>query len=220
MIRTGTVLACAALAALPGLARAETAAPASAVVEADRAYAAAVKAHGEWSALRAVSVPQSEMFVPRRVRVLDFGRNLPDPPHGTRWRAQQAWISCDGTAGVTFGRWSIPHQRQRGWYEAVWARAQDGTYRMLLHHGGTQRRNLFARPGLKGQQASCAGRPPLALAAPAEGVDLKFGAAHDQTLLWSSAVDAQGALRIAVSLWDGQRHVSVLEDVAPAGAAR
>lgn len=195
--------------------------PGAALIAADRAYAETARRSGEWTATRAVSVPQSEMFVPQRVKVLEFGKGLPDPKVATRWRAEQAWIACDSTVGVTYGRWSIPGTRQRGWYEAIWAQAGNGGYKLLLRHGGPLQRRLLVRPGRKGSRAGCGGNPPpLPIVAPAPGEDFRIGASRDQTLIWSSAVSAEGDIRIAISLWDGTTHVPVLEDVAPAGAAR
>lgn len=195
--------------------------PGAALVAADDGYAALARRSGEWTATRAVSVPQSEFFVPRRVKVLEFGKGLPDPKVATRWRAQQAWIACDGSVGVTFGRWAIPGTSQRGWYEAVWALTGGGAYKLLLRHGGPFERRLHSRPGRKGLRAVCGGHPPpLPIVAPAAGTDFKMGAARDQTLIWSSGVNAQGEVRIAISLWNGTTHVPVLEDVAPARAAR
>lgn len=195
--------------------------PASAVVSADDGYAAMARRSGEWTATRAASVPQSEMFVPRRVKVLEFGKGLPDPKVAIRWGAQQAWIACDGSVGVTFGRWAIPGTRQRGWYEAIWGQTGAGAYKLLLRHAGPLDRRLLSRPGRKGMRAACGGHPPpLPIVAPAVGTDFRMGASRDQTLIWSSGVSAQGDVRIAISLWDGTTHVPVLEDVAPAGTAR
>jgi hypothetical protein len=190
--------------------------PASAIVAADRAYDKSAGHNGEWTAMRAAALPASEMLVPQRVKVLEFGRGLPDPEVATRWHIEQAWISCDGTVGVSAGRWTIPRSTLRGWYEAIWARMSDGSYRMLLHHGGSLPRILASKPGPDGMRAACGGSPPpLPIVAPAEGVDFRMGASHDQSLIWSSAVNPAGRVRIVISLWDGTRHVPVLEDVAP-----
>lgn len=209
------------LAAVPALALAGSGGPGAPVVAADRAFAQAMQRQGEWTAFRAASLPQSEMFVPQRVKVLEFGKDRPDPPRATRWNVEQAWISCDGTVGVSYGRWSLPGSSQRGWYEAIWVQLRGGQYRLLLHRAGAEPRKLSSHPGLKGMRAACSGGAmPFPIAAPDVGTDLKLGASHDQTLTWSSAVNREGALRIVVTLWDGARHTTVLEDVAPAPAPR
>lgn len=194
--------------------------PGAPLVAADEAYAKAAHLDGEWPATRAFSLPQSEMFVPERVKVLEFGKDRSDSEAATRWRAEQAWISCDGSIGVTFGRWNLPGSRLRGWYQTIWARLTDGSYRLYLKHGGGNPRKLHSKPGRKGMRAACSGKPSLPITAPAIGTDYKLGASKDQTLIWSSAVTAKGSVQIRISLWDGTRHVPVLEDVAPAPAPR
>ena len=194
--------------------------PGAAVVAADQAYAALAQSHGEWTATRAVAAPHGEMFVPRRVEVQTFGKALPDPAVATRWTPQQAWLSCDGTVGVTFGRWSLPGTEQRGWYEAVWVQLRSGGYKLLLRRGGTNRRQLLSKPGLKGLRAACTGTPGLPISAPPAGTDYKLGAAHDQSLIWSSAVDDAGNISVIVSRWNGAKHVPVLIDAARTSNAR
>jgi hypothetical protein len=219
MSRAGRALLLTALILVSSPLRAQP--PGAEVVVADDGYAALARRSGEWTATRAVSVPQTEMFVPRRVKVLEFGKGQPDPKVATRWRAQQAWIACDGSVGVTFGRWAIPGTRQRGWYEAIWGLTGQGTYKLLLRHAGPVERHLDSRPGRRGLRAACGGHPPpLPIVAPGVGTDFRMGASRDQTLIWSSGVNAQGDVRIAISLWNGTTHVPVLEDVAPARAAR
>ena len=195
--------------------------PGAPLVSADDAFAKSAQRVGEWTAFRAVAVPQSEMFAPKRVKIIEFGLGLPNPPVATRWRAEQAWLSCDGTVGLTFGRWTLPGTGERGWYEALWGKLANGSWRILLRHAGTTERNLFSRPGRKGMRAACTGMPPpLPIVAPAVGTDFKLGASYDQTLIWSSAVSEKGEVRIVISLWDGARHVPVLEDVAAAPSPR
>ena len=206
--------------ALPTALLAGKADPGAALIAADDAYARAASEDGEWTATRAVSLPQSEMFVPERVKILEFGKDRPDSEAATRWRAEQAWISCDGTAGVTFGRWSLPGTNLKGWYEAVWGQMRDGSYRMLLRKAGSEPRKVRFKNGRKGVRAACTGKPFLAVVAPAEGDDFKFGASNDMTLTWSSLVTGSGEVQIAVRLWDGQDFQSVLEHVAPAPASR
>ena len=71
------------------------------------------------------------------------------------------------------------------------------------------------RPG-----SGASGTSGLPIGAPAEGTDVKFGAARDQTLIWSSAVDRAGAITITAAQWDGTRHVPVLRGVARPSNAR
>ena len=194
--------------------------PGAPLIAADRAFAKAAQSTGEWTATRAFSAPRAEMFVPQRVQTSVFGQDRPDPAVATRWAPEQVWIACDGSAGVTMGRWSLSGTREHGWYEAVWAQLRDGSYKLLLRHGGPAQRQLLSRPGRKGARATCTGQPGLPITAPDVGTDFKFGASHDQTLIWSSAVSPKGDVRVVVSLWDGTRHVPVLIDPAPPLNAR
>ena len=215
-----TVKTLIAVLALPLLAAAGPEPVGAPLVAADRALEMAARQSGEWTAFRAAALPQTELFVPQRVRLLEFGRGQADPAVSTRWKPQQVWTSCDLSVGVTFGKWWLPGTRQHGWYETVWVRTRGGGYRILLRRAGPEQRKLYARPGLKGVRAACAGRPPLPIAAPAEGIDRRIGASGDQTLVWTSSVDSGGAVRIEVAAWDGTAHVPVLEDVAPRAIAR
>lgn len=203
---------------LPGALLAGKANPGAPLIAADLAYADMARTDGEWTATRAVSLPQTEVFTPWRRAVLELGKGQRDPSIPMRWKPEQAWISCDGTAGVTFGTWHRPDgQITRGWYEKVWVKMRSGEYKLLLNHGGNAPRRMTTKPGRKGQRAACGGNPPpLPIVAPAEGTDFKLGASHDQTLIWSSAVSPKGEVRIVISLWNGKTFDPVLEDVAPA----
>ncbi len=200
---------------LPAVLSAKSDQPGSPLVVADDTFAKMARDQGEWTAFRAFAGPRAELLVPQRVMLSEFGKGLPDQKPATRWRPEQAWISCDGTAGVTFGRWAMPGTKLRGWYESVWAKMRDGSYKMLLRHAQAQSRELLAKPGRKGVRAACTGKPGIPITAPDVGTDFKFGASYDQTLIWSSAVSPQGQVRIVVSLWDGTRHVPVLIDPSP-----
>jgi hypothetical protein len=187
--------------------------PGAPLVAADDAFS---KAGGNWGAISAFSLNQTEFLTPRRVRALgvETGNNRKFN------KAEQAWISCDGTAGVTYGTWQLDRTTIRGWYQTVWARIGDGSYRMLLKHSADSKSRLFSRPGRKGMRAACTGKPFIAIQAPAEGDDFKFGASNDNSLNWTSLVTKQGDVQIVVRIWDGQDFVPVLEDVAHAPIAR
>lgn len=206
--------------ALPSALLAGKADPGAPLIAADRAYDRDIQASGEWAAASHFYLPEGESLVPQRVKVIEFGKGRADPPP-RRIKPEQAWISCDGTVGVTYGTWRAPKLGLGGWYESVWARLKDGSYKILLRRASTDTPRLLSKPGRKGMRAACGGNPPpLPIVAPDVGVDFKMGASHDQTLIWSSAVTREGAVRIVISLWNGKTFVPVLEDVAPAPAAR
>ncbi len=213
-MRVAVLLALSLALSLPGALLAASDAPGTALVAADKAAAAAAQAQGEWTAARGYAASGAEMFAPRRVLIADYARGRMDPPIAQRWAAEQAWLSCDGTAGVTAGRWWQPGSRRKGWYAAVWVKLRDGRFKLLLRRTAAQPIKFLTRPGLTGARATCTGQPGLPLSAPEVGADLKLGAARDQTLIWSSSVNPEGAVRLVVSLWDGVRHVPVLADPA------
>lgn len=207
--------------ALPSALLAGKSDPGAPLVAADEAFSRESGRDGNWTAARRMALPESETFAPGRVKVLEFGKDRADPPFDQSWQPADAWISCDGTAGITFGSWKIEGSSWKGWYESVWGRMADASYRVLLRRGGFEQRKLLSRPGRKGMRAACTGKPPpLPILAPDVGTDLKIGASHDQTLIWSSAVSDKGRVRIVISLWDGKVFQPVLEDVAPAPIAR
>lgn len=194
--------------------------PGAPLIAADLAYGQAIAAVGERAANRRMALPESETFLPRRTGMLAPAPDQGDPPR-QGIAPEQAWISCDGTIGVTAGRWQVPETGRSGWYETIWVRLHDGSFRILLRHAGAQRPVLASRPGRRGLRAACGGgSPPLPLRAPAVGTDFKLGASHDQTLIWSSAVTAAGEVRIAIALWNGKAFDTVLQHMAPAPPAR
>ena len=206
--------------AVPGALLAGKSDSGAALVSADEAYSKDSQRAGNWTAARRMALPESETFAPGRVKVLEFGKNMPDPPFTQSWKPAHVWISCDGTAGITFGSWTIVGSNLKGSYESVWAQMADGGYRVLLRRGGTEPRKLHSRPGRKGLRAACTGKPFIAIRAPAEGDDFKFGASNDGSLNWTSVVTKQGEVQIVVRIWDGKDFAPVLEDVAPARIAR
>ncbi|MGB7656298.1 MAG: hypothetical protein WBL74_12525 [Novosphingobium sp.] len=194
--------------------------PGAPLVAADEAFSKESQRDGNWTAARRMALPESETFAPGRVKVLEFGKSMPDPPFTQSWKPEQVWISCDGTAGITFGSWKIAGTRYKGTYESVWGRMANGSYRVLLRRGGMEPRKLLSRPGRKGMRAACTGKPFIAIQAPAEGDDFKFGTSNDNSLNWTSLVTKPGEVQIVVRIWDGKDFVTVLEDVAPAPAPR
>ena len=208
------------LAVIPSSLLAGKSDPGAPLIAADEAYAKDVQTRGEWPAALRLALPESETFTPYRVKVIKVNRgNIVPPPR--RFKPEQAWISCDDTVGVTFGRWEFAPYNLRGWYESIWVRMRDGSFKILLRRGGTEPRMLHSKPGRKGMRAACGGKPPpLPILAPDVGTDFKMGASSDQTVVWSSAVSPEGGVRIVISLWNGKAFMPVLEDVAPAPIAR
>lgn len=209
------------LAALPTALLAGSSDPARQVISTEEAYVRALNRDGGVKAFRAFWLPQGEVFIPERVRPGELEIVTEPPIQREASKVEHVWTSCDATIGVTQSRWRVPQRREQGWRETIWARLSNGTWRILLQNQGSAPRKLFSRPGRKGLRAACNGKPPpLPILAPDVGTDFKLGASHDQTLIWSSAVSAEGQVRIVISLWNGKTFDPVLEDVAPAPIAR
>ncbi len=187
-----------------------------AVVAAEIAFNQLAQDKGQWTAFRATAAPEAEMFVPQRVKALDFLKGKPDPQHAVKWQPHLVWSSCDGSIAVTHGAWQ--RQDSTGYFTTVWARGMDGGYRWILDHGDRLPVPLFAPDMIKSKVAECGGKPGVPITAPAEGVDFKQGVSRDQTLIVSSAVAPDGGRTVTVRLWNGSTHETVLQEQVAAGS--
>lgn len=191
----------------------------SAIIAAELAFARLAQDKGQWTAFRETARDDAVMFVPRRVRAQDWLKGRADPPRAVRWQPHAVYASCDGSAGVTTGAWQDP-SGAHGYFTTVWTRLRDGSFKWVLDHGvpldGPPR---AADEFITARQAVCGTRPPVALVAGAEGEDLAMGLSADQTLSWTSRVQADAARRITIRLWDGTAMQTVVDDVVPAAEA-
>lgn len=112
----------------------------SALVAADLSFARQAREQGQWSAFRAAAAPEAALFVPQRVRALDWLKNRANPPVALAWQVQNVWASCDGAFAVTRGAWQKSGQEPRqksgtsGYYITLWQRQNDGSYKWLIDH--------------------------------------------------------------------------------------
>lgn len=97
----------------------------SALMAADIAMARLAREKGQWTALLESAADTAEMFNGQRVpaKVLLKGRANPAEP--VQWTTRAAWISCDGSAGMTTGGVSYPGGVP-GEYITVWERQFKG----------------------------------------------------------------------------------------------
>lgn len=185
-----------------------------AVVAAEVAFSQLAQEKGQWTAFRATAAPDAEMFVPQRVKALDFLKGKADPPHSVKWQPHLVWSSCDGSIAVTHGAWQRPDST--GYFTTVWARGVDGSYKWILDHGDRLPVALFAPEMITSKVAECSGKPGVPITAPAVGADMKQTVSRDQTLVVSSSVAPDGGRSVTVKLWNGTTHDVVLqEQVAP-----
>lgn len=187
-----------------------------AVVAAEVAFNQMAQEKGEWTAFRATAAPEAEMFVPQRVRALDFLKGKADPPQSVKWQPHLVWSSCDGSLAVTHGAWQ--RTSSTGYFTTVWARGADGQYKWILDHGDRLPVPLFAPEMIRSKVGDCTGQPPVPLTAPAVGTDFKQSVSRDQSLIVSSAVAPDGSRTVTVKLWNGSTHETVLQEQVAAGS--
>lgn len=190
----------------------------SAVIAAELAFARLAQDKGQWTAFRATAAPDAEMFVPQRTRAQGWLRGRPDPAVAVTWQPHRVWSSCDGSLAVTTGAWQ--RGGANGMFTTVWTRQADGSYRWALDHGQPLPAARPAPEMIEAKVADCSGKPGIPLAAPAVGEDMKQAVARDQTLIVASSVAPDGARVVAVRLWTGATHETVLEDRVSAEVAR
>ncbi len=180
------------------------------VIATEIAFNQLAQAKGQWTAFRAMAAPDAEMFVPQRVRALDWLKGKADPAVSVKWQPFQVWSSCDGSVAVTHGAWQGP--KASGYFTTVWTRQVDGSYRWMLDHGDALAMPLTAPEMIAAHVAECSGSPGVSIAAPGVGTDMKQGIARDQTLQWTSSVSPDGSRVVLIRLWNGTVHETVLEE--------
>jgi hypothetical protein len=204
----------------------------SALIAAEVAFARLAREKGQWTAFAATSAETAEMFAPQRVLAKVWLKGRANPPIAVQWQPSAVWISCDGSAGVTFGAF---HGNGEGWFSTVWARQKKGDYKWVLDQGGDLTAPLKDSDYITGKVAECPARPhrdpladappppprdaafsprPLAgpipsLDAPA-GADSKDGRSDDGSLAWRSTVLPGGTRLWTVWMWQNGKMAEVL----------
>lgn len=191
----------------------------SAIIAAELAFNRLAQDKGMIAAFRETAHKDAVMFVPQRVRALDWLRtgNLGT---GISWAPHAVYASCDGSAGATTGGWTGPGG-SFGYFTTVWLRERDGSFKWVLDHGVPLDGNPREAPEfIEGKQAVCGSRPAVGIETGTEGDDLSIGLAADQTLSWRSLVRRDGSRRITVRMWDGSAMQPVIDDDVAAAAAK
>lgn len=97
----------------------------SALIAADIALARLAREKGQWAALRETADDAAELLDGKRVLVKPALKDRKDSGAAMKWAPHSAWISCDGTAGLTWGGWQGT-ATQTGEYVTVWQRQFKG----------------------------------------------------------------------------------------------
>ncbi len=212
----------------------------SALIAAESGFARLAREKGQWTAFAATAAETAEMFVPQRVLAKVWLKGRANPPQAVQWQPSSVWMSCDGSAGVTFGAFQ---GGGAGWFSTVWERQRKkGDYKWVLDQGGDLTAPLAGADFITGKVADCPPRPrrdpladepppppkgapkpdkdapppprPLAGPIPAlvavPGADSKDGRSIDGTLAWRSTVLPGGTREWTVWLWQDGRMNEVL----------
>ncbi|RYE01808.1 MAG: hypothetical protein EOP61_10210 [Sphingomonadales bacterium] len=180
-------------------------------IEAERAFARAAQARGQWTAFREFMTDDAVIFSPQAVNAKD---NLPEknPPIAVQWWPADSYVSCDGTAAVNTGPWVRP--RSNGYFTTVWRRQPDGGWKWVLDHGDglANPRALPEKPRL--YKASCdfqrSANPNFATMTDWAGPTK--GKSDDGTLLWDWTVAADGSRTFSAWIWNGRGLDRVIKD--------
>lgn len=188
----------------------------SAVIAAEIAFNRLAQEKGQWTAFRETAAREATMFVPQPVLAQEFLKGKADPPQSVRWQPHKAFMSCDGKTGVTTGAWQRPNGTV-GYFTTVWQFIQknnrgDGEWKWVMDHGDSLNAPREPKEMIETKVASCKGRAPAALVAPAEGAQMKSGYSRDQSLSYSWVVQPDGARTVEVKLWNGESSETVLFD--------
>lgn len=143
----------------------------SALIAADIAFARLAREKGQWTAFRETAAETAEMFDGKRVPAKLLLKDRKDPAEPYKWAPTAAWISCDGSAGLTIGGITSP-AGGHGEYITVWERQLKGkqAWKWLLDDGAALARPLPQVDWVLGTVADCpVRRRPAGEVPPAPG---------------------------------------------------
>jgi hypothetical protein len=188
----------------------------SAVIAAEIAFNRLAQDKGQWSAFRETAAKDAMMFVPQPVIAQEWLKGKDNPAQSVKWQPHKAFMSCDGKTGVTTGAWQRANGTG-GYFTTVWQFIQknergDGTWKWVMDHGDELTIPREPKEMIETKVASCKGRAPASLVAPAEGAKMKAGFSRDQSLNYTWVVQPDGARTVEVKLWNGETSETVLLD--------
>jgi hypothetical protein len=140
-LRACSLLAAALLTATPALAESDP----SAVVAAERAFAADGLALGIKRSFLKHSTPDAILFAPDPAKAHDLYADRPEQPHPPLvWWPLWAGIARSGDLGFTTGPATFGG-KENGWYFTVWARQEGGGWKWI-YDGGSRSAHGGAAP--------------------------------------------------------------------------
>lgn len=160
----------------------------SAVVAAERAFAADGLAHGIKRSFLAHSTPDAILLAPDPVKAHDLYGERPDKPHPPLvWWPLWAGIARSGDLGFTTGPTTFDG-KENGWYFTVWARQEGGGWKWI-YDGGSASAHGAAAP----QGAPVAYLPASSGPATSAADAMRAVQGAEASLAKSAAVDATAA---------------------------
>ena len=187
-------------------------------IDAERAFAADAQKIGQWTAFRAWSTADAQMFTPQPVNAHSFIKGRKNPSEAVKWAPAASFVSCDGALAVNTGPWTRNGGNSVGYFTTVWKRQPDATWKWTYDSGDelTVARQLPWQPLVRA--ASCRNAKRLAKGANirptgdrpsmARGYDRSV----DGTLFYSWSMTRGGAREFSAYLWNGDRYERVVED--------
>lgn len=188
----------------------------SAIVSAEIAFARLAQEKGQWTAFRETAAKDAVMFDPQPNLAQAWLKGRADPTAAVKWQTHKAFMSCDGKTGATTGGWQRPNGTF-GYFTTIWQFIQrnergDGEWKWVVDHGDALSTERAPKEMIETRVASCKGKAPAQLQAPAEGAQMKTGFSRDQTLSYTWIVQPDGSRTVEVKLWNGQASETVILD--------
>jgi len=180
--------------------------------DAERAFASAAQAGGQWTAFRRTATEDAVMFAPQPVKTQQFLKDRKDPPAALMWWAADSYVSCDGALAVNTGPWIGSKGDAFGYFSTVWQRQPDGGWKWTMDGGDglTTPRPAGDKPKIR--RGSCKGNPSTVAAVRYRDGERGEGQSEDRTLAWRWHVAPDGARSFDVWLWDGRTMKPVITD--------
>lgn len=188
----------------------------SAIISAEIAFARLAQEKGQWTAFRETAAKEAVMFDPQPELAQAWLKGRADPPAAVKWQAHKAFMSCDGKTGATTGAWQRPNGTS-GYFTTIWHFNQknergDGEWKWVVDHSDVLSTPRVPKEMIETKVASCKGKAPALLIAPAEGAQMKSGFSRDQSLIYTWVVQPDGSRLVEVKLWNGQASETVIFD--------
>ena len=172
------------------------------VVAAEIAFAQLAREKGQWTAFREYAAEDAIMFVPQVVNAQQWLKGRVDPAQSVRWQPHEIWSSCDGSLSVSYGALQRP-DGSTGWFNTVWVRQDDGSYRWVMDQGGESAEPVPAPDIIATHVASCDGAKPRATQPPARP-GAPYGISRDGTLRWDVLVAEVCARTVSIRMKQGE----------------